>query len=98
MDNRLPVWLASLAIAQLAAGDGAAAPASARQACASGNRSYLARVVLAATLTAVGTLDEAAETLAEAYLIRPELSAEEIARLVGKRLAVKLLRLSRDRK
>lgn len=85
LDNRLAVWGSFLAIGLMLEGDLDEAVLAARDACRRDVGNHIPRITLAAVLLAAGQPAQARPAVAEAYRLRPELSAIEIKRLVGAR-------------
>lgn len=93
LDSRLAIWNALLALAYLLAGDPERAEAAALDGCQSNDRIYLPRVVLAAIHLAGGNHAAATRELQESYRIKPDLSQNQMNRLVGKDLGAALAAL-----
>ena len=93
LDSRLAIWNTMLALAYLLAGDPERAEAAALDGCQSNDRIYLPRVVLAAIHLAGGDQAAATRELQESYRIKPDLSQNQINRLVGKDLGAALAAL-----
>lgn len=93
LDSRLSVWGALLALAHLLAGNLDVAVEQAERACQHDHSTYLPRLVLAAARLAQRAPAEATAALDEAYLIKADLSAGEMAGIVGKRMTETLLAL-----
>ena len=68
-----------------------AAEAEARLACRRDDRLYMARIVLALILARQGHLTDARATIREAMRLRPDLCAEDVRGLVGRR-GIEILR------
>lgn len=83
LDSRLSIWFALLALACLMAGDLKRALAAAQTGCQSNDRTYLPRVAETAVHLAAGDQASAAKSLAECYRVKPDLTPDQIARLVG---------------
>lgn len=90
LDNRLSMWGAVLASAHLRAKNFEQALVACEMACDSDDNAYLPRVILAAVYIAMGRHDAVVETMADAYRIKPDLSAFEISQLVGHKLGQQL--------
>ncbi|MEH6469712.1 MAG: winged helix-turn-helix domain-containing protein [Halopseudomonas sp.] len=87
LDNRLAVWNSTLAFGLMMTGDLPEAISAAETACRSDLQNYVPCVILAAVLLAAEQVDAAKAAMAEAYRLRPELSAREIECLVGQNSA-----------
>jgi len=81
----LAVWRCPLAFGLLQLGRGEEAVEEGRLACRNDSRFYPAQITLAAILTYLRQMDQAAEMLAEARRLRPALSVAEINLLIGRR-------------
>ncbi|MEM7443536.1 MAG: winged helix-turn-helix domain-containing protein [Pseudomonadota bacterium] len=86
LDGRLAVWNAILAMAYLMAGKPEQALKTAEIGCQNNDRIYLPRVVLTAIHVAANNPQEAAKALDECYRVKPDLTRNEIDRLVGRDL------------
>ena len=86
LDNRLAVWGSFLAIGLMLNGDLDEATLAARAACRRDIRNHIPRLALAAVLLAARQPGQARPAVAEAYRLRPDLSAIEIKCLVGARV------------
>jgi TolB-like protein len=86
LDSRLSIWFALLALACLTAGDLDRALTAAQAGCQSNDRIYLPRVAETAIYLAGGDQQAAARSLAECYRIKPDLTQNQIERLVGPKL------------
>lgn len=93
MDSRLAVWGSLLSLAYLQAGKLDQALIAAQNACENDDKTYLPRVVLAAVCAARNQVDEAAAALKECYRVKPDLTGQEIARLIGMKLGKALQEL-----
>ncbi|WP_111415454.1 winged helix-turn-helix domain-containing protein [Billgrantia lactosivorans] len=93
LDSRLSIWGAVLAMSHLVLGDHAAAREQAELACQRDDRCYMPRIVLAAIHRLDGRHDLARQALDDAYRIKPDLTAEQVAALVGQKHATRLLAL-----
>lgn len=96
LDNRLAVWSSVLATGLMMVGDLDEALIMAKTACRSDLQNHMPQVTLAAVLLAAEQPDAAKSALAEAYRLRPELSASEIKCLVGRRVACAIEKLTLD--
>lgn len=96
LDNRLAIWGSLLAVGMMMTGDLDRAISAAKTACRSDLKNHIPQVTLAAVLLAAEQPGAAKSALAEAYRLRPELSAVEIRCLVGKRAAGAIEALSRQ--
>lgn len=94
IDNRASYWGTNLAYALFRLGDLAGAEAEARAACRRDDRLYMARVVLALILARQGQLTEARAAIAEALRVRPDLCAEALRSLIGRR-GIEILRTAK---
>jgi TolB-like protein len=97
LDNRLAVWGSFLAIGLMLSGDLDDATVAAKAACRRDIRNHIPRIALAAVLLAARRPGQARPAIAEAYRLRPELSAVEINCLVGTRMSKALEALRRVR-
>jgi len=95
LDSRLSIWGALLTLAHLAAGDLDAALQQGDLACQLDDRSYMPRVALAAVHLVRTDKGSAAAALHDALRIKPDLSRQQIASLVGRRLGTALALLKR---
>ena len=91
LDNRASYWGTNLAYALFRLGDLGAAEAEARLACRRDDRLYMARIVLALISARQGHLTDARAAIREALRLRPDLCAEDMRGLVGRR-GVEILR------
>ncbi len=89
-DNRLAYWGTILAYTLFRLRRVDEALREAQQACRRDDKLYMPRVVLAIILSQLGRSGEAKQAIAEARRIRPELGAEDVRPLVGRR-GVKIL-------
>ena len=87
------MWGAVLAMAFLKKGDAKMAVATAEKAAEAHDRIHLPRLALAAAHLSDGDVAAAAEALADARRIKPGLSQEEMAVIIGRRLAGALAEL-----
>ena len=85
LDQRASYWGTNLAYALFRTGDLNAAEAEARLACRRDDRLYMARIVLALILARRGNLAAARAAVREALRVRPELCAEDMRGLLGRR-------------
>ncbi|MGH6886562.1 MAG: adenylate/guanylate cyclase domain-containing protein, partial [Geminicoccales bacterium] len=85
LDNRLAYWGTNLAYALFRSGEIEAAEEQAQLACRRDDKLYFARVVLAVILAHRRRLSEARRAIEEALRVRPDLRAEDIRSLVGRR-------------
>ena len=83
LDARLSIWYALLALACLMAKDLDRALAAARTGCQANDRTYLPRIAEAAIHLASGDQAAAAGSLDECYRVKPDLSQNQIDRLLG---------------
>ena len=93
LDTRLSIWQAVLALAYLQADNMVKARENAEMACRRDDKTYLPRVVLAATHMTCRETELAGSALLDAQRIKPDLSGREIEGVVGKTLARALLQL-----
>lgn len=91
VDSRLGMWRALHALALFGARDLDAANQQAELACQRDPNSYLPRVVIAAVRMALGAEDGARTAIAEARRLLPSLTYEQVAQMVGKKLAGALM-------
>jgi adenylate cyclase len=91
LDNRASYWGTNLAYALFRLGDLEAAETEARLACRRDDRLYMARVVLGLIFARQGNLTDASAAIREAVRLRPDLCAEDMRGLVGRR-GVEILR------
>ncbi|MGI9406381.1 MAG: tetratricopeptide repeat protein, partial [Hyphomicrobiaceae bacterium] len=89
-DSRLSVWKSLLSIAYLQSKDLERALVAAEEGCQCDDRTYLPRVLLAAVHLVGGKSGEAETAFSECLRVKPDLTAEEIAGLVGVKLGAKL--------
>lgn len=85
LDNRAAYWGTNLAYALFRLRDLDGAEAEARLACRRDGKLYMARVVLALILGHRGRLAEARGTMGEALRVRPDMRAEDMRGLIGRR-------------
>lgn len=85
LDNRAAYWGTNLAYALFRLRDLDGAEAEARLACRRDGKLYMARVVLALILGHRGRLAEARATMGEALRVRPDMRAEDMRGLIGRR-------------
>jgi adenylate cyclase len=85
VDHRLAYWGTNLAYVQFRLGRIDAALQEAELACRRDDKLYMARVVLALILTHLGRSADAEKAIAEARRVRPDLTAEDVRSLVGRR-------------
>jgi tetratricopeptide (TPR) repeat protein len=95
MDSRLAVWHAFIAAAHLQKGALEDALRSAEEGCQSDDRAYIPRVLLTAAYVQRGDMANATDALNECYRVKPDLTSQEVAFLVGPRLAAKIRLLRR---
>ena len=95
-DGRLAVWYASLAIAYLYLKDNESALAAAESGCRSDRKTYLPRVVRAAVHIVREEESLAVEAIKEATRVKPDLSKDEITRLVGRPFGIAIRKLMRS--
>ena len=93
-DNTLAVWRSILALAHLGRQDIEAALAEARRAVQADDQTHLSRVTLAAIHLAREDAKSASDALSDAYRVTPDLTHEQIASVVGQRLASGLAALA----
>ncbi len=86
-DSRRSVWGTALALGLLAQGKPAAAQAAAAAACMEDDRNYLPRLALAAVYLAQGNAAATSDALRECLRTKPDLSQQEVACIVGSRMA-----------
>lgn len=92
-DARLAIWQSFLASALLATRNVEEAIREAEQACQRSHKAYLPYVVLAAALLVSKDIARASQNLSEAFRIKHDLNKQQIAALVGDKLAQQLLQL-----
>jgi adenylate cyclase len=85
LDNRAAYWGTNLAYALFRLREIEAAEVEARLACRRDDKLYMARVVLSLILLSGGRRSEAKAAIGEALRVRPDLSAQEMRGLVGRR-------------
>ena len=93
LDNRLAVWGSFLALALMLSGRLEEAVGEARVACRRDSRNHIPWVVLAGVRLAVGDPAAASQALAQAFVLRPQLSTQEIASLLGRSACAQLQQL-----
>ncbi len=86
-DNRLSIWMSILALAELRLGEGEAALATARQAVAVDDKTYLSRLVLTAVLLAQGDTTGATAALSDCLRVHPDLKMDEVKPVIGRALS-----------
>lgn len=91
LDNRAAYWGTNLAYALFRLGNRDSAEAEARLACRRDDKLYMARIVLALILGYQGRLTEARAAMGEALRVRPDLRAEDMRGLIGRR-GIEILR------
>ena len=89
-DSRLSVWNSLLSMAYLQSKEPECALAAAEEGCQCDDRMYLPRVLRAAVLLVQGQAGSAKQAFDECLRVKPDLSMEEIAALVGPKLGAKL--------
>jgi tetratricopeptide (TPR) repeat protein len=94
LDNRAAYWGTNLAYALFRLRDSVGAEAEARLACRRDGKLYMARIVLALILGHQGRFAEARAAIGEALRVRPDLCAEDVRGLIGRR-GVEILRETR---
>ena len=85
LDNRLAYWGTNLAYSLFRCGEIEAAEEQAQLACRRDDRLYFARIVLAMILAHQGRLSEARRAIDGALRVRPDLRAEDVRSLLGRR-------------
>jgi len=85
LDNRLAYWGTNLAYALFRSGEIDAAEEQAQLACRRDDKVYFARIVLAMILAHRHRLGEARRFIDEALRIRPDLRANDVRSLLGRR-------------
>jgi len=90
IDQRLAYWETVLAYAVFRLGRPGEAIEIARRACRRDDQFQISRVVLAVVLAAAGNVKEAETAIAEALRIYPDLKAEDMRGLIGRR-GIKIL-------
>jgi tetratricopeptide (TPR) repeat protein len=93
LDGRLAVWYSILATAYLQAGESDQALDAAQKGCLAARMTYLPRVVLSAVYAQRGEQVKALAAMEESLRVKPDLSQNEIDRLVGPRLGKSLRKL-----
>ena len=93
LDSRLSVWGALLSIAHLMSGNIDAAVETASIACRRNDRTYLPRLALAGANFAINDKHLALRALEEARRIKPDLTRQQIAALIGRDLQKGLMTL-----
>jgi len=92
-DTSLAVWRSILALALLRAGQVDKALSEARQAVMADDNTHLSRTVWAVTHIVRKELDQARQAWADARRVTPDLTTEQVASFVGKRLSGELAKL-----
>jgi adenylate cyclase len=85
LDNRAAYWGTNLAYTLFRLRDREGAEAEARLACRRDDKLYMARIVLALILGDQGRLTEARAAVGEALRVRPDVCAEDLRGLIGRR-------------
>lgn len=96
LDSRMCVWGSLLSSAYRYCGQLPQALREAELACQRGPRAYIARVVLAGACYEDGNQPAAVRALADATQLKPDLTAEQICRLLGRGLGASLHKLSAE--
>lgn len=85
MDNRLAIWRAALALIYLHNGDTVRALETAETALQDDDKSYLPKVAMTAIYLSMGQARQAAAMVKETLRVKPDVSADEIVCLVGRK-------------